>query len=152
MKTSYLPVGLPAPLADRQGPTAPFWKGLQDGALRIQFCRACNAVQWGPDYICNACHSLDLDWKPVEPEGRIYSWTRVWQAAQPVLEGSVPYVVVLVELVSAQGVRLVGNLLGEPLQPVEIGMPVVGVFESHEEAGTSYTLLQWRKMDGDWRC
>jgi len=41
-------------------------------------------------------------------------------------------------------VRMLGNLLGDPSQPVAIGAAVQGVFEHHERADPPYTLLQWR--------
>ena len=141
----YLPEGLPIPAPDLQGAAAPFWTGLRDGVLRIQKCGSCGRWQWGPDYICHHCHSFDLDWREVEPCGRIYSWTRVWQAAQPALNDSVPYIVALIELDVAPNVRLIGNLLGDPDQQVEIGAPVRGVFEPHERDGIAFALLQWRR-------
>jgi hypothetical protein len=52
----------------------------------------------------------------------------------------VPYVVVLVELPDANGVRLVGNLVDPPAGPVEIGADLVPVFEHHD----THTLLLWR--------
>ena len=45
----------------------------------------------------------------------------------------------------ADGVRLVGNLLGDPLQPLEIGASVVGVFEHHSATEPPFTLLQWQR-------
>jgi uncharacterized OB-fold protein len=53
--------------------------------------------------------------------------------------------VVLVELPHAGDVRMVGNLLGDPMQAVEIGAPVQAVFEAHDEATPPFTLVQWRK-------
>ena len=41
---------------------------------------------------------------------------------------------VLVTLPHAGGVRMVGNLLGDPLQDVAIGADVEGVFEAHDDA------------------
>ncbi len=50
----------------------------------------------------------------------------------------------LVEFPEADGVRLVGNLLGDPLQAVDIGSAVEAVFEHHEDVDEPFTLLQWR--------
>jgi len=47
-------------------------------------------------------------------------------------------------LPAAGGVRLVGNLLGDPMQAVTIGADVEGVFEHHSDSNPPYTLLQWR--------
>jgi hypothetical protein len=39
---------------------------------------------------------------------------------------------------------MVGNLLGDPMQPISIGADVDGVFEHHRVSHTPYSLLQWR--------
>jgi len=39
---------------------------------------------------------------------------------------------------------MLGNLLGDPRQTVEIGTPVEAVFEHHNDADPAFTLLQWR--------
>jgi hypothetical protein len=54
-------------------------------------------------------------------------------------------VVVLVALAHAGGVRMVGNLLGDPLQAVTIDTPVEAVFEAHDEATPPFTLVHWRR-------
>ena len=41
-------------------------------------------------------------------------------------------------------VRMLGNLLGDPGQAVQIGAPVEAVFEPHDEATPPFTLVQWR--------
>ncbi len=62
----------------------------------------------------------------------------------PALEDHGPYVVVLVELPEAGDVRMVGNLLGDPQQDVQIGARGRGVFEPHDDAAPPFTLVQWR--------
>lgn len=141
----YLPPGLPIPAPERDGLSTPYWEGLKAGRVVVQRCRGCGEWQWGPEWICHACHSFDLGWEEVEPRGRIYSWERVWHPVQPILKEAVPYVVVLVELDAPPSVRLIGNLLGDPLQPVVIGDPVVGAFEHHPDTAPPYSLLQWRR-------
>jgi len=136
----YLGGTAPAPLSDADGLQAPFWDGLRRGELRIQRCRQCKTWIFAPEWICHACHGLDLDWECVEPAGRLYSWTRVWRAVSPAMAAHVPYVAAVVELPQAGGVRLIGNLLGDAAQPVEIGARVEGVLEHHAD----FSLLQWR--------
>jgi hypothetical protein len=55
-----------------------------------------------------------------------------------------PYLAVLVELPHAGGVRMVGNLLGDPMLTVTIGAEVEGGFEHHPVCDPPYSLLQWR--------
>lgn len=140
----YLPAGLPIPGPDRDGLSRPYWDGLKAGRLMIQRCSGCGVWQWGPEWICHSCHSFDLRWEEVKPEGRVYSWERVWHAVHPALKSAVPYLVVLVELEEPKTVRLIGNLLGDPLQPVSIGAEVVGEFEHHTTSEPAFSLLQWR--------
>jgi uncharacterized OB-fold protein len=87
---------------------------------------------------------MDPAWVDVAPRGVIYSWERVWHPSHASLKGHGPYLAVLVELPEAGSVRMVGNLLGDPMQAVTIGARVEGVFEHHPDASTAYSLLQWR--------
>lgn len=139
---TYLPQGLPAPSAE--GLSAPYWEATRCGVLKVQFCRGCDHWQWGPEWICHRCNSFDLDWRQVAPSGVIYSYQRVWHPVHPALNGHGPYVAVLVKLPDAGGIRMLGNLLGDPTQPVPIGAPVAAVFEPHDSADPPFTLVQWR--------
>jgi hypothetical protein len=80
----------------------------------------------------------------VEAHGRIFSWERVWHPSHAALKQHGPYLAVLVELPHAGGVRMVGNLLGDPFHSIAIGAEVEGVFEHHLQADPQYSLLQWR--------
>jgi len=141
----YLPE-LARPEPSRSGLEAPFWEAAERDELAIQRCSACGTFQWGPEWICHHCHSFDLGWQTVAPAGRIFSWERVWHPVHPALVDACPYLVVLVELPDAGGVRVLGNLLGDPTQPVASGMAVDAAFEHHD----GYTLVQWRRAaEGD---
>lgn len=141
----YLPAGLPIPVAEPDGLSAPYWEGLRQGRLLVQRCRHCDTWQFGPEWICHHCHAFDPEWTEVEPHGRIFSWERAWHPSHAALKGHGPYIAVLVELPHAGGVRMVGNLLGDPAQAVAIGANVDGVFEHHGESNPPYSLLQWRR-------
>ncbi len=143
MTDPYLGAGLPAPVPTPDGLDAPYWEGLANDEIRIQHCRGCERWQWGPEWICHHCHCDDLAFRAVTGHGTVYSYERVWHPVHPALKDQGPYLIVLVELDDAPGVRMVGNLLGDPRQPVRIGAPVSAVFEHHREAQTPYTLVQW---------
>lgn len=141
---NYLPSGLPMPVPERDELSRPYWDGLLQGRLKVQRCSHCNTWQFGPEWICYQCHSFDLEWVQVIPEGVVYSWERVWHPSHSSLKGHGPYLAVLIELTDVGGIRMVGNLLGDPMQEVRIGAKVSGVFESHREASPPYALLQWK--------
>lgn len=140
----YLPAGLPIPVAEVDGLSEPYWQGLKEGRLIVQRCTKCLTWQFAPEWVCHHCHEFHPDWVEVDPVGRIYSWERVWHPAHTAIREHGPYVVALVELPLAGCVRMVGNLLGDPLQDVAIGREVVGVFEHHPDGQPPYSLLQWR--------
>ena len=144
MHKSYLPPGLPSPIPEPDGLSAPYWDGLREERLFVQRCKACGTWQFGPEWLCHACHQFDPDWVEVPAVGTIYSWERVWHPSHSVLQGHGPYLVVLVELAHAGHVRMVGNLLGDVMQTVRIGGAVKGVYEHHPDASPAYSLLHWR--------
>ena len=151
-QSTYLPVGLPIPEAEADGLSTPYREAARREELWVQRCTACQTWQWGPEWICHQCLSFDLDWQAVPatngaPAGLIYSWERSHHPVHPALKEAGPYLAVLVELPSAGNVRMLGNLLGDPLQEVKIGMAVEAVFEHHNEADPPYTLVQWRRVE-----
>jgi hypothetical protein len=108
----------------------------------VQVCGACAAPAWPPEEICASCHSTAREWRRAGGAGTVFSWTRIWHPVHPALAGSCPYIAVVVALKDFP-VLMLGNLLGDPLQDVAIGMPVQAEFEVHDE----YALVQWRLIE-----
>jgi len=144
MSDYYLPTGLPIPVPERNGLSAPFWEGVREEVLRVQRNPKTGVYQWPPQWINHDDQSFDVEWVEVTGKGVIYSWTRVWHPVHPALKDAGPYIVVVVELPHAGEVRMLGNLLGDPRQQVVIGAPVEAVFEHHNDADPPFTLVQWR--------
>ena len=142
---SYFPTGMPLPGPAIDGLDTEFWEATRRHELVGQRCNDCQTYLWGPEWICHNCRSFNLGWTQVSGRGRIYSWERVWHPVHPALRNACPYMVVLVELPEAGNVRMVGNLLGDPLQEVVIGSEVECVFEDHDDE--QVTLVQWRTVD-----
>ena len=141
---TYLPKGLTQPAPMRDGLDLPYWEGTREHQLRVQRCADCGTHQWGPDWMCHACQSFEVEWVTVEPRARIYSWQRVHHPVHPVLADHGPYIVVLVELPHADNLRMLGNLLGDPVQDIVIGSDVEAVFEDHDDGSPPFTLVQWQ--------
>jgi uncharacterized OB-fold protein len=146
--TSFALPELSTPVPLRSGLDQPWFDSVRREQLVIQRCPACRAWQWGPEWVCRACRSFDIGWEEVPRQGdsyvgRIYSWERVWHPTHEALADYVPYVVLLVELPSAGNVRMVGNLIGDQVAAIQIGAPVIAVWERHER----YTLVQWAIAD-----
>ena len=144
----YLPEGLPVPITDPGSLHGPYWQGAQDETLKVQRNPATGVYQWPPQWITHDTQSFELEWVEVAPKGMIYSWTRIWHPIHPALKDAVPYLIVVVELPHAGGIRMLGNLLGDPHQKIEIGAQVEAVFEHHDDAVPPFTLVQWRTISG----
>ncbi len=140
----YLPEGLPIPIPEANGLSKPFWEGLREERIMVQRNPKTGVYQFPPQWINHDDQTFDVEWVQAAPRGSIYSWTRSWHPVHPVLKEAVPFIVVVVQLEGAGGVRMLGNLLGDPRQDVNIGTPVEAVFEHHAEGEPPYTLLQWR--------
>jgi len=139
-KKYYLPEGLPTPRAQRTGLDTEFWAATKRHELVIQQCNNCKTFQWGPEFLCHKCRSFDMGWAKVSGRGRLYSWVRCWNPVHPALKEACPYIVAVIELPDGGNVRMVGNLLGDPMQNPPFDVAVEAVFEDHPDA----TLVQWK--------
>ncbi len=144
MSDYYLPAGLPAPQPNEL--YAPYWAGARNETLNVQRNPKTGMYQWPPQWIAHDTQTFELEWVEVETKGVIYSWTRVWHPVHPALKDAGPYIIVIVELPHAGGIRMLGNLLGDPRQVVEIGAEVETAFEHHNDVAAPFTLIQWRKI------
>ncbi|MER6272046.1 bifunctional MaoC family dehydratase N-terminal/OB-fold nucleic acid binding domain-containing protein [Streptomyces sp900105755] len=144
----YAPAGRPAKAPPRPRPVvnrdnAGFWEGVAGERLLIQRCTGCGTLRhpWLPG--CNACGSLD--WDTVESSGEGTVWSYVVMHHPPFPAFDPPYAVGLIEL--AEGVRMVGNVVGVPYDKVRIGLPVRVEFRRYEDEGGGSTLPVFRAAD-----
>lgn len=92
----------------------PYWRGLEQGKLKTQYCNTCDR-RWLPAReCCPHCLSTDWRWRPVSGRGRIVSWVIYHVAYHPAFKDRLPYHVALVEL--EEGPRLLTNILCENSQ------------------------------------
>jgi hypothetical protein len=132
----------PKPLPDVTDPDiGPFWSGTAAGVLQVKQCGACSRYHWPPRLGCPHCGAGEVNWVAVAPRGKVYSWTVVHRSQTPGFEPEVPYAVVLVALDAAEGVRMIGNLVGLKPDQLKAGLAVEAVFTP---AGDGVTLVNWR--------
>jgi uncharacterized OB-fold protein len=125
MSERYFPDGMPAPLADAV--TLPWWQAASEHRLVVQRCTGCGRTRLPPAPICPACRSAEADWKQVSGRGEVYTYTVVHR---PIATGqTLPFVIAVVALADAGGVRLLSNVVGVEPERVAVGMPVELVWE-----------------------
>lgn len=146
MSAPVFPAGIPEPVPTPDGLDAAYWEAARRHELVAQRCVNCRGWQWSPEFLCHRCHSFELAFEPVPGDALIFSWQRVWHPVHPALGESCPYVVLLVELPEADGIRMVGNLVGDPEVEITIGARVEPAYEDHDDAEPPFTLIQWRNL------
>jgi uncharacterized protein len=99
----------------------PFWDHAASNRLAFPFCEECHRFHWYPLTRCPHCGSARLTWKPVSNEGVLYSWTVIHHAFNRADSARLPYVVALVDVIDAPGVRLVTNIDHDALPPLRAG-------------------------------
>src|SRR5439155_20701328 len=96
-----------------------FRHAVADPSLGAQGCKECRRGLWHPRPICPPCHASDPTWTTVGGDARGGSWTVLPPPVLTVWQDKLPFVILLVELDDAPGVRMVGQLVdaaGELLQ------------------------------------
>jgi uncharacterized protein len=121
-----------------------FWRNLEDGQFTLPRCPSCHTWTWPAHFRCGHCGSWDFDWVAVQPEGRIFSYTRTRYAFDRVLErrDQVPYVTAVVELPEAGNVRVIGVLKGDETG-LKIGAKVRGTIDPPSETSKFYPAVRW---------
>ncbi|MFJ4977598.1 Zn-ribbon domain-containing OB-fold protein [Streptomyces coeruleorubidus] len=123
------------PVTDTDG--APFWEYAARGELRVQACSGCGELRFPPRPCCPHCQSFEAEWRRVSGRGRLWSYVVPHPPLLPGYAELVPYNVVVVELDEAPRIRLVGNLVSGPGEPINslsadrlrIGARVRAVFD-----------------------
>ena len=117
---------LPIPNPD----TELFWQGCGRSELLLQRCLSCRSYRHPPSPICDTCLSSENEWVPASGQGTVYSFVIVRESLRG-WKFAVPYVVAIIEL--AEGRHMLSNVVGIPVEHVQIGMRVRVFFERVNE-------------------
>ncbi len=119
----------PVPVPDEM--SSPYWKAASEHVLTIAKCSRCGWFTHPPDVMCLHCGRTDPDFvfTPVSGAGVIRSWTVMHQSFLPGFDEDLPFVLVDVEIVEQEDLRLIGRLVDGPGAPIQIGSRVQVTFE-----------------------
>jgi uncharacterized OB-fold protein len=129
IRPSTLPTA--APKIDPE--TLPYWQAAAQGQLVLPRCVSCQHLFWYPRGACPRCMGLDIEWQPSPGRGVVYTFSVVRRAAGEWSEAT-PYVLAYVTL--DEGVTLVANIVDCAMADVEVGLPVVALFELADDGET----------------
>ena len=108
-----------------------FWTSGADGRLRFMRCNDCETIIHPPYPVCRNCLSENVAPQAVPGTGEVHSVTINYQKWNPALD--VPYVIARVAIDGAPGVLLTTNIVGCPVEAVQIGDRVRVTFEQQGE-------------------
>lgn len=122
----------PLPLIDAE--SEEYWERAASDELVIQSCEACGESQFYPRSVCRHCWSDNVSLETHDGQGTIYSFTVNHLPGESGYADDVPYVVVLVELLSGDSnpsgrpVRMTSHMVNSSVDDIEMGMPVQVAF------------------------
>lgn len=108
-----------------------FWTGGAEGELRLMQCQDCETFIHPPRPLCRHCLSENVQAVAVPGTGVVDTFTVNYQKWHPAVE--VPFVIARVAIDGAPGVILTSNIVGCPVDEVDIGDRVRVRFEPHED-------------------
>lgn len=109
----------------------PFWTGGAENELRIMRCQDCQTFIHPPRPLCHKCLSENVVPHAVAGTGVVDTFTINYQKWHPAAE--VPFVIARVALDGVPGVYLTTNVIGCPVDDVDIGDRVRVKFEQHDD-------------------
>jgi uncharacterized OB-fold protein len=113
--------------------TEPFWLATREHKLVIPRCTNCQTFRFPPSPFCFNCQHQPVELVEVAGTGTVYTYTIARHPVVPMLADNVPYVVAVVELDDAPGVRMIANVVECDPEDVEIGKPVRVVWDDVDE-------------------
>ena len=117
----------PLPVPSNPTLTKPFWEATRKEELLLPRCNTCSALFFYPREVCPKCPSMDLGWQKASGLGKVYSNTKVKQAAHPSFQSADGHIYAIIQL--NEGMKIPSNIVGIDADDVKIDMDVVAVFE-----------------------
>ncbi|MCY3558077.1 MAG: OB-fold domain-containing protein [Chloroflexi bacterium] len=126
---------LPTPIPRSQ----PFWDGLRERKVRIQYSPSSDQWVFYPRSLAPLTLADDLEWRDISGVGTLYTYTIARRPTAPDFAGEEPQIIAVIEL--DEGPRLTSTLVNVDEDQIVVGMRVKPVFEVLP--GTETTLLRY---------
>lgn len=130
---------LPKPLPEPTPVSKPFWDGLKEHVIRIQYSPSAGQYVFYPRILAPGTLADDLEWREVSGYGILYTFTVTDRPTAPPWSGSVPQLLAIVEL--DEGPRMSTEMTDVDPAALEVGMRVRPVF--CDDPDNDITLLRF---------
>jgi len=116
--------------------TRPFWDGLRDGKVRLQYSPSSDQWVFYPRVLAPGTLADDLEWREISGRGSVYTYTIAYRPTSPAWRDRVPQVIAVVEV--DEGARIPTELVQVAPEDVRVGLRVEPVFD---RTGAGDTVL-----------
>jgi hypothetical protein len=120
--------------------TRPFWDGLRDGKVIIQYSPSARQWVFYPRVLAPGTLADDLEWREISGAGQVYTYTIAYRPTSPAWRDRVPQVIAVVEV--DEGARIPTELVDVAPDDVTVGMRVQPVFDRAADGET--VLLKFK--------
>jgi hypothetical protein len=127
------------PMPEPTPVTQPFWDGLREHKVRIQYSPSAGQYVFYPRLLAPGTLADDLEWREVSGAGTLYAFTVADRPTAPPWADSLPQLLAIVEL--DEGPRVSTEMVGVDPAKLHVGMRVRPVFSDYPEQGL--TLLRF---------
>ncbi len=131
------------PMPEATPTSEPFWNGLKEHKVRIQYSPSSDAYVFYPRVLAPRTLADDLEWREISGKGKLYTFTVADRPTAPPWEDAVPQLLAVVEL--DEGPRLSTEMVNADPTALKVGMRVSPVFEDHPEHDV--TLLKYEPAE-----
>lgn len=114
------PLPTPTPL------TQPFWDGLREHKVRIQYSPSNDQWVFYPRILAPRTLANDLEWREISGNGTLYTFTIATRPTAPPWNDSLPQLLAVVEF--DEGPRFTTELVNVEPDDIKVGMRVKPVF------------------------
>lgn len=127
------------PMPEPTPVTQPFWDGLREHKVRIQYSPSADRYVFYPRILAPGTLADDLEWREVSGNGTLYAFTVADRPTAPPWADSLPQLLAIVEL--DEGPRVSTEMVGADPAELRVGMPVRAVFSDYPDKDV--TLLRF---------
>jgi hypothetical protein len=127
------------PLPEPTPVTKPFWDGLREHKVKIQYSPSADRYIFYPRILAPGTLADDLEWREVSGAGTLYTFTVADRPTAPPWADALPQFLAIVEL--DEGPRLSTELVDADPDTLRVGMRVKAVFNDYPDQ--DITLLRF---------
>jgi uncharacterized OB-fold protein len=130
---------LSKPMPEPTPVSAPFWDGLREHRIRVQYSPSSGSHVFYPRVLAPGTLADDLEWREISGAGSLYTFAVADRPTAPPWADSVPQLLAVVEW--DEGPRFSTELVNADPDGLVVGMRVRPVFCDYPESGV--TLLRY---------